>query len=82
MALGGKAFCTLTGDVSNVRAAVDAGAKAIATKGLLVNSAVIPAPNPALFRPPALPCENLLIGPIPRRVKGRESKKIGAHEPR
>ena len=50
MALGGKAFCTLTGDVANVRAAVEAGAKAIARKGLLVNSALIPAPNPALFR--------------------------------
>ena len=50
MALGGKAFVTLTGSVSAVRSAVDAGARAIAEKGLLVNKVVIPNPRPELLR--------------------------------
>lgn len=50
MALGGKAFATLTGDVSSVRAAVDAGAAQVAQKGLLVNSVVIPAPDDRLYK--------------------------------
>jgi microcompartment protein CcmL/EutN len=50
MALGGKAFVTLSGDVSAVRAAVDAGADLVAKKGLLVNKAVIPKPEPGLYR--------------------------------
>ncbi len=50
MALGGKAFVTLTGDVSAVRAAVETGAKLAAEKGLLVNQAVIPAPAAGLYR--------------------------------
>lgn len=50
MALGGKAFVTLTGDVSAVRAAVDAGAQVVAEKGLLVNKVVIPAPSKQLYR--------------------------------
>lgn len=41
MALGGKAFCTLTGDVAAVTSAVEAGARLIAEKGLLVNKVVI-----------------------------------------
>ncbi len=50
MALGGKAFVTMTGEVSAVRAAVDAGAARIGEKGLLVNMAVIPSPSPELYR--------------------------------
>jgi microcompartment protein CcmL/EutN len=50
MALGGKAFATCTGSVSATRAAVDAGAQAIARKGLLVNKVVIPSPRPELLR--------------------------------
>jgi microcompartment protein CcmL/EutN len=50
MALGGKAFVTLTGDVSAVRAAVDAGAARVAEKGLLVNKVVIPAPSKQLYK--------------------------------
>ncbi|MDZ7316506.1 MAG: BMC domain-containing protein [candidate division KSB1 bacterium] len=50
MALGGKAFVSLTGDVSAVRAAVEAGAKVAVSKGLLVNQAIIPAPAPGLYR--------------------------------
>jgi microcompartment protein CcmL/EutN len=49
MALGGKAFATLTGDVSSVQAAVEAGAGLVADKGLLVHSAVIPRPHPSLL---------------------------------
>jgi microcompartment protein CcmL/EutN len=50
MALGGKAFVTLTGEVAAVRAAVDAGAAAVGEKGLLVNKVVIPAPSPQLYQ--------------------------------
>ncbi len=49
MALGGKAFMTLTGDVSAVQAAVDAGAAVVAAKGLLVNKVVIPSPRKELL---------------------------------
>ncbi|MBI5808261.1 MAG: BMC domain-containing protein [Ignavibacteriales bacterium] len=49
MALGGKAFCTLTGEVAAVTSAVDAGAKIIADKGLLVNKVVIPQPRQELL---------------------------------
>jgi microcompartment protein CcmL/EutN len=49
MALGGKAFVTLTGNVAAVQSAVDAGAQAIARKGLLVNKVVIASPRPELL---------------------------------
>ncbi len=49
MALGGKAFATLTGSVSAVQAAVDAGAKMVSDKGLLVNKVVIPRPHENLI---------------------------------
>lgn len=49
MALGGKAFCTLTGEVAAVTSAVDAGASIIAEKGLLVNKVVIPQPRKELL---------------------------------
>jgi microcompartment protein CcmL/EutN len=49
MALGGKAFVTLTGPVGDVRAAVDAGAAVVAAKGLLTNKVVIPNPRPELL---------------------------------
>jgi len=50
MALGGKAFATLTGPVEAVQAAIDAGGAALAAKGLLVNSVVIPRPRAEVFR--------------------------------
>jgi len=50
MALGGKAFVTLTGEVAAVRAAVDVGAQRVADKGLLVNKVVIAAPSPQLYK--------------------------------
>ncbi len=49
MALGGKAFCTLTGDVAAVTSAVEAGAQVIGSKGLLVNKVIIPKPRPELM---------------------------------
>ena len=49
MALGGKAFCTLTGEVAAVTSAVDSGAKVIADKGLLVNKVVIAQPRQELL---------------------------------
>ena len=49
MALGGKAFVTLTGDVAAVSSAVDAGAQVVGQKGMLVNKVVIPHPRPELL---------------------------------
>ena len=49
MALGGKAFVTLTGDVAAVGAAVDAAAQIVGQKGMLVNKVVIPHPRPELL---------------------------------
>ncbi|HXI24854.1 MAG TPA: BMC domain-containing protein [Pyrinomonadaceae bacterium] len=49
MALGGKAFVTMTGNVAAVQAAVDAGASVLGGKGLLVNKIVIPAPRMELL---------------------------------
>lgn len=50
MALGGKAFATMTGEVAAVRSAVDAGAAVCAERGLLVNKVVIPNPRKELLR--------------------------------
>ena len=49
MALGGKGFCLLTGDISDVQAAVRAGAAAARERGLLVSEVVIPRPSEELF---------------------------------
>ncbi|MCF6267519.1 MAG: BMC domain-containing protein [Desulfuromusa sp.] len=49
MALGGKAFCTLTGDVAAVTSAVEIGAQKIGEKGMLVNKVVIPNARPELL---------------------------------
>jgi microcompartment protein CcmL/EutN len=50
MAIGGKGFVLLTGDVSSVEAAVTAGSTLAGEEGILVGRAVIPAPSPELFR--------------------------------
>jgi bacterial microcompartment shell protein len=42
MGIGGKAFCTLTGDVGPVEQSVAAGSASAAQKGLLVRKTVIP----------------------------------------
>ncbi|HZT28565.1 MAG TPA: BMC domain-containing protein [Bryobacteraceae bacterium] len=49
MALGGKAFFSLTGDVAAVQSAVEAGARVVGEKGLLVNKVVIAHPRPELL---------------------------------
>ncbi len=49
MALGGKAFASVTGSVAAVTAAVEAGAQMIGRKGLLVNKVVIAQPRPELL---------------------------------
>lgn len=50
MALGGKAFCTMTGDVASVQAAVAAGRRLISEAGVLVNAVVISRPHPDVYR--------------------------------
>ena len=50
MALGGKAFCTMTGDVGSVQSAVAAGRGVIAEAGVLVNAVVISRPHPDVYR--------------------------------
>lgn len=50
MALGGKAFMTLTGDVGSVQAAVAAGRQIISAEGMLVNAVVISRPHPDVYR--------------------------------
>jgi microcompartment protein CcmL/EutN len=50
MALGGKAFVTMTGTVAAAETAVAAGAAVIAKKGLLVEKVVIAQPRKELLR--------------------------------
>jgi microcompartment protein CcmL/EutN len=49
MALGGKAFVTLTGNVAAVQSSVEAAAQIVGQKGMLVNKVVIPSPRPELL---------------------------------
>jgi len=49
MAIGGKAFFTITGDVAAVQAAVEAAKEIIGQRGLLTYAVVIPGPRPELF---------------------------------
>ena len=50
MALGGKGFLLMAGDVSSVQAAVAAASELAARDGMLVGRCVIPAPCEELFR--------------------------------
>jgi microcompartment protein CcmL/EutN len=50
MAIGGKGYVTLTGDVAAVRTAVEVGADYIRSKGLLVQKIVIPQPREEILR--------------------------------
>ena len=50
MALGGKAFATMTGDVSSVQAGIAAARSVVAEAGVLVNAVVIPNPHPDVYR--------------------------------
>lgn len=49
MGIGGKSFVTLTGEVSDVEAAVMAGSKDAAERGLLASKIVIPKPHPDML---------------------------------
>ena len=50
MAIGGKAFYTMTGDVAAVEAGVKAGLESLEGKGLVVHHVVIPRPREELFQ--------------------------------
>jgi microcompartment protein CcmL/EutN len=50
MALGGKGFLLMAGDVASVQAAVAAGSRVAAEDGMLVGRGVIAAPSEELFR--------------------------------
>jgi microcompartment protein CcmL/EutN len=50
MAIGGKGFVTMTGEVAAVRNAVEAGAAKVGEKGLLVGKVVIANPRPEVMR--------------------------------
>jgi microcompartment protein CcmL/EutN len=50
MALGGKAFCTMTGDVGAVQSAMAAGRELIAESGMLVNAVILSRPHPDVYR--------------------------------
>ncbi len=49
MAIGGKGFVVLTGEVGAVESAVEAGAAIIEKKGLLVEKVIIPSPRPEII---------------------------------
>ena len=49
MAIGGKGWVSMTGDVASVQEAVDVGAAVIERKGLLVEKVVIAAPRPEII---------------------------------
>jgi microcompartment protein CcmL/EutN len=46
--LGGKSFFTLTGEVSDIRSSVAAGARSAEERGQLARQVVIPRPHPDL----------------------------------
>ena len=46
--IGGKSYAVFTGDVSSVRASVEAGAKGAGEKGALLDTVVIPSPHRSL----------------------------------
>jgi microcompartment protein CcmL/EutN len=50
MALGGKGFLLMAGDVSSVQAAVATASEVAARDGMLVGRCVIPAPSEELFK--------------------------------
>jgi microcompartment protein CcmL/EutN len=50
MALGGKAFCTMTGDIGAVQSAMAAGRALIAESGMLVNAVILSRPHPDVYR--------------------------------
>lgn len=64
MGLAGKAFCTLTGEVSQVRAAIEVGAALASERGHHLRDVVIPRPDPrlvAFFLDPTPPFSDVLV---------------------
>ena len=49
MALGGKAFVTMTGDVGSVQSAMAAGRALLSDAGVLVNAVMISRPHPDVY---------------------------------
>lgn len=47
--MGGKCFVSMTGEVADVKAAVEAGARLAAEEGVLINTEVIANPHPELW---------------------------------
>ena len=47
--MGGKCFVTMTGDVADVKAGVEAGSRLAAETGVLINTEVIANPHPELW---------------------------------
>lgn len=50
MAIGGKSFIVMTGELSAVNAAVDAGVMAAKDAGMLIGKTVIPSPTKEFFQ--------------------------------
>jgi microcompartment protein CcmL/EutN len=50
MAIGGKGYVTMTGDVAAVTTAVNAGADYVRTKGLLAEKVIIPEPRDEILQ--------------------------------
>jgi len=50
MALGGKAFCTMTGDVGSVENALAVGRQVLSDAGVLVNAVLLSRPHPDVYR--------------------------------
>jgi microcompartment protein CcmL/EutN len=50
MALGGKAFVTMTGDVGSVQSAMAAGRQVVGDAGMLVNAVILSRPHPDVYR--------------------------------
>ncbi len=50
LGIGGKSFVTLSGTVAAVQAAINAGVKEAAEKGMVVSTCVIPSPSPEIFQ--------------------------------
>ena len=48
--IGGKAFVIFTGEVGAVRAAIEAGVKRVKGEGLVMSTAVLPAPHKDLIK--------------------------------
>jgi len=49
-AIGGKAFVVFTGEVGSVRSALEAGVNRVKGEGLVLSTAVLPAPHPDLVK--------------------------------